>query len=162
MAIFKTVNSAGKYLDICARHSVINYILKPEKIVEGYFGMWMVDEDNPAKSMDDVAAYYNKSNGVKLRHFIIGFDREELSNPKIADNIGREIMYRIGNAFQCVYAVHQDTDNLNLHIVFNAVSYNTGKRFRGTYKEFFALQKMFQNVLCKFGIYRLYYVSNNN
>lgn len=62
--------------------------------------MWMADEDNPAKSMDDVAAYYNKSNGVKLRHFIIEFDRAELSNPQIADNIVREIMHRIGNAFQ--------------------------------------------------------------
>lgn len=162
MAILKTANKKGKYLDGNARYDVINYILKPEKIVNNYYDMVKVDYDNPHKSMDEVAELYNKSNGVKLRHFIISFSREELSESKIADCIGREIMFRIGNTFQCVYAVHEDTDNINLHIVFNSVSYNTGKRFGGTYKEFYSLQRMFHNVLCSYGIYRLYYVSNTN
>ncbi len=162
MAILKTANKRGKYLDDNARYDVIDYILKPEKIVNNYFGMVMLDYDNPSKSMDEVASLYNKANGVKLRHFIISFSRKELSDSKIAEYIGREIMYNIGNTFQCIYAVHEDTDNINLHIVFNSVSYNTGRRFGGTRNEFYALQRMIHKVLCNYGIYRLYYVSNTD
>ena len=160
MAIFKTANKKGKYLDSDARNDVINYILKPEKIVNNYYGMIMVDYDSPHRSMDEVAALYNKSHGVKLRHFIISFSKDELSEPKVADNIGKEIMYRIGDTFQCVYAVHEDTDYINLHIVFNSVSYNTGKRFGGTHKEFYHLQKMMYRILYNYGIFSLRYVSN--
>ena len=129
MAIFKCLNKKGKYMDDAARENVINYILKDNKIVCGFSDMIMVDYDIPAKSMTDVAKFHNKDNGVRLRHFVISLDRDELSDPRIANLIGREIMYYIGNTFQCVYAVHEDTDNINLHIVFNSVSYNLGKRF---------------------------------
>ena len=147
-------------MDDNARENVIGYVLKENKTLSGYSDMIMVDYDNPAKSMTDVAKFYNKDNGVRLRHFVISFDKEELSDPRIADYIGKEIMYYIGNTFQCVYAVHEDVENINLHIVFNSVSYNTGKRFGGTYSEFCGLQKMFHRVLCNHGIYKLYYVSN--
>ena len=36
----------------------------------------------------------------------------------------------LGDAYEAVYAVHDNTDNIHSHIVFNSVNRMTGKKFR--------------------------------
>lgn len=68
----------------------------------------------------------------------------------------------IGQQYQCAYAVHQDTNNLHIHFVYNSVSFIDGHRYYGTKKEYYDLVGYIKGLLCEYGIYELHRVSNNS
>ena len=140
MAVLKTANTAGKYQDNWARIDVINYVLDPSKSPHCHrFGLG-VDISSPsaaAESMRQVAAMHNKDSGVRLHHFFIGFDRKEIRSLKKLSGIAWEITCFLGQNYQVVSAVHEDSWHPNIHFVTNSVSFVTGDRYRGTYSEFF-------------------------
>lgn len=153
MAVFKTTNGKGKYHDLNSKKEVIDYILDDKKVINGYFNMMYVNPANPDLSMQDTAASFGKENGVQLRHFVVSFDRSEVSSPVVANQIAYEFMCYIAQRYQVVYAVHEDAEQLHFHIVFNSVSYVTGQRYRGTKWEHYGLLKELKIIAMKHGIY---------
>ncbi len=105
---------------------------------------------------------YGKNSGIKLRHFIISFAPFEKVSPEKANEIGKVATSYFGREYQAVYAVHESTDNLHIHIVINSVSYIDGHRYGGTKKEFYAFKNYMERVLQQFGIHSLIYVSDRN
>lgn len=41
---------------------------------------------------------------------------------------GQRVIEHFLEGHQCVYAVHEDTDNLYIHIAWNVVNYHTGRK----------------------------------
>lgn len=158
MAILRTANSRGKYYDEDARYDVVNYVLNPHKAIH-YYGGCGVDLTDIAESMDAVAVQYGKNDGIKLRHFILSFSPWEKITLEKVNAVGRAAVMFLGREYQCVYAVHESSDHLHIHIVMNAVSYIDGHRYRGTRQEFYAFKNYMQQVLRQFGISNLIYVS---
>lgn len=158
MAILKTANTKGKYYESHAKEDVIRYILNPFK-ARTYCGAYGVDTNNPAQSMEMKSAQFGKSHGVQLRHFIVSFYPDEVNSPMTANEIAQQFVAFFANEYQVVYAIHEDKPHLHIHIVINSVSYVDGHRYYGTRAEFKSMQKYMQEVLRRYRIHRLEYVS---
>lgn len=164
MAIFKTANTTGKYYDDHARLDVLNYILDEEKTPHGFRYGLNVDMKSPvsvAEDMRRVAEYFGKDTGVRLRHFIISFAYNELRSLKKLSGIAWEVTCYLGQEYQVVSAVHEDSWNPNIHFVINSVNRITGERYSGTRREFIPFKQAVQDILQKYGIYDFRYVSTN-
>ena len=160
MATLKTTNGDGRFFDDKSREDSIKYILRTDKIKHSYYGGIAVDMQDIPGSMDIVAERFNKNTGVRVRHFILSFHPYEVSAPEVTNAIGKQIIRYIGKEYQAVYAVHEDTENLHIHIVMNAVSYVDGHRYRGTRGEFNAFKSYINKILRMHGIYDgVHYVS---
>lgn len=159
MAILKTGNGNGSYFNEDAKELLIRYILRPDKVVHGYFGGVGVDPLCPAESMGLVSEQFGKQDGVQLRHFIVSFTPYELTDPAVVNEIAQQVTMYVGHDYQALYAVHEDKPCLHFHLVQNSVSYRTGTRYRGTKQEFYALQRALKGILEQYGIYKLNYVS---
>lgn len=102
MAVLKTGNGSGKYFNEDAKSNVIDYILRPDKIIHNYCGGVAVSPECPAESMSLVAEQFGKSDGVQLRHWIISFAPWEVNDPKIVNEIAQRITARVGAEYQAV------------------------------------------------------------
>ena len=138
MAVMKTINRRGKYRDPGAREDIARYILAPLKVQSGFMAGVGITEDIVG-SMNEVAEKFGKTNGVQLRHFIIAFDPDEIAEPSEAYEIGCQIACFLGQQYQLVFAVHEDTPNLHIHFMLNSISYRDGHRYSGTKKEYYCL-----------------------
>lgn len=75
-----------------------------------------------------------------MYHYILSFDGS-VKDPEKVYEIGLEIMDEFFSEYQTIFAVHEDTDNLHIHFVFNSVSYVTGKKWCPNHREFYLLKK---------------------
>ena len=98
MAILKTGNGNGNYFNEDAKELLIHYILRPDKVVHGYFGGVGVDPLCPAESMELVSEQFRKQDGVQLRHFIVSFTPYELADPAVVNEIAQQVTIYIGHA----------------------------------------------------------------
>ena len=157
----KTANGLGKYKDCDAKCDVVNYILRKDKTSEEYSGVSQnVDEFNVVDSMNEVSEKFGKTKGVQLRHMIMSFSQEELSDVDSVNEIGKKVMNKIGEEYQTVYAVHTDKPHLHIHLVFNSVSHIDGHRYYGTKKEFGKFKTTVKKIVREHGINSVEYVSN--
>lgn len=159
MATIICANGKGKYHDDSAKFDVINYILNPDKMVHGYYGMFHVNPANPDLSMWDTAMQFGQERGVRIRHYIVSFRSDELNDPNVANLIANEIMTAIGGKFQCIYGVHENTNELHFHLAFNTVSYRDGSRFKGNKTEHIGLMNVMKYICRSYG-FIAYYVKN--
>lgn len=159
MATLKTANQKGKYHDFDAKKDTISYILNPYKAIHGYVGGVGVCAECPSESMEIISEQFGKAQGVQVRHYIVSFAPDELRDPEIACKIAQEISCYIGRKYQVIYAVHENTPHLHIHLIANTVSYIDGNRWGGTYAEFFPLKNTMSAILRKYNI-NLQYVSS--
>jgi len=159
MAILTTPNGHGMYQDGTSREGVIQYILNPNKIRTGYWGGVSVDLTNPAGCMEQVSRHFGKESGVRLRHFVVSFHPKELNEVEIVDEIAQRVANWLGQEYPVLYGVHEDKDHLHFHLAMNAVSHIDGHRYRGTKREFYALQNAIQDILMDYGIFSIRYAS---
>jgi len=155
MAVHKIVNTTGKYRDDKSYSNLINYILDPEKTKGKYYGSRAIANcHNAAMEMDILSRAAHKDDGVKLRHFIIGFNRNKVpaSQPDLALTLAEEIASYYGKEYQIVYAVHIKLESLHVHFVMNAVNYMTGNRYEGKKKDLYAFMKHCRGVFKKHSI----------
>lgn len=159
MATLKTANGRGKYHDLNSRQDLISYIVDPQKTHHHHVYCCLVPLD-PVGDMDRVAAQFGKSDGVQARHFIFSFQPLELGSHTEAAHIAQEITACLGAEYQTVSAVHEDKQHLHIHTVINSVSYVDGHRYRGTKQEFYTMKDQVRQILRRYGIDRLDYVSS--
>ena len=159
MSLFKEVAFPGKYRDDNAIYDLVNYIMQPKKTQnEIVDGMHVADNDF-AGSMVRVSERFHKNSGIRLRHFIVSFQRYEVKSLGVFICIGREICRYIGQEYQVVYALHLDTEYPHFHFVFNAVSFVDGHRYKGSHQEYHNLINHIGRVVRSYGIRELKPVS---
>ena len=162
MAILKTANNKGKYFDENSKNDVVNYIIDKNKTLNGYIGSKGFLTQNYAKEMKENSEKFGKSTGVQVRHFIIGFENYEVRDTEMVYSIGKRICDYLGNQFQTVFGVHEDTGQLHLHFAMNSISYIDGHRYYGTRKEFYDMKGHINNILKTYDIEPVRYISNKN
>ncbi len=140
---------------------LVNYILAKGKTYtkDGetkekvrYFDSNCVDIKNPLKGINQIKKikeFYKNTDGRLMYHYILSFD-ESVKDPEKVYKIGLDIMFSFFNEHQTIFAVHEDTDNLHIHFVFNSVSYTTGKKWCLKDKEWYWLK---YNIECKANSY---------
>lgn len=118
-----------------------------------------MDLTNPVGCMEQVSRHFGKESGVRLRHFVVSFHPKELNEVEIVDEIAQRVANWLGQEYPVLYGVHEDKDHLHFHLAMNAVSHVDGHRYRGTKREFYALQNAIQDILMDYGIFSIRYVS---
>lgn len=165
MALFKFLNGKGRYHNDDARTNMAEYILNPYKAKHGYIGgayVNMESIESIVHSMDKIAQQFGKTNGVQLRHFVLSFLPQETCDPREACRIGREIMSFVGQEYQAIFAVHENTANLHIHFMLNSVSHVNGDRYYGKRKDYYIMLNGLKAILHQHGIHTLIPVSCNS
>lgn len=134
MAVFKIAEPAQNVYDEGYIAEKINYILQPEKIRSGYWGGFGFLKCSVTEVIDQfyiVKNIYHKSAYIPLRHYIISFDSflEKLT-PYQASLIAERVCYDLASeGYQVIYAIHEDTYNLHIHILLNTINLFSGYLF---------------------------------
>lgn len=129
MATFNFVNRTGKSLR--PFEMIERYITNAAKAKSGFIGRRMVDDDI-AGCMNFMVTMCGVDDDAELLHFVLTFSPEEVNEPKTACGFAEQITDYIATKYQVCYAVHEDTENLHVHFVFNSMSYLDGRCFKGT------------------------------
>lgn len=125
----------GPYNDLSSIYRVLHYVVT-EKFTQRhvrYFGGLNVDVSKADDQMILVKQYYHKLDGRQLRHFSVSF--ENIITPYDAYVIGYQIAAYYARKYQIVFGVHENTENLHIHFMFNSVSFIDGHKCSESYSD---------------------------
>lgn len=92
---------------------------------------------------------FNKTDKRQGYHIIISFEEGEITADKAFEFIGRFARDYLGKEYQSVYAVHTDTAHVHGHIIFNSVSFLTGRKYRYEKGDWAKYMQPLTNKLCE-------------
>ena len=139
MALVKLAD--GTYDDDHAVNDVINYITRPAHYSEIFCNNLV-----PGSTEDMIQQIYNyqyaygKTSGKRIYHFIIAFDDRELFDIDFTEHLFVLLFNKYFSEYQCIAAIHRNTDNLHIHFAFSPVNIYTGLKFSRHYSFFNELQ----------------------
>ena len=152
MATFKEIGEKGKYTDDNAISDLVEYICRRDHAVSRYIGAVGVELAHAADEMIWTSKHFNKYVKKRLRHFVLSFEGNHSEDLGLVYSIGEKVAEKIGKSYQVVFAVHENTENIHIHFIMNAVSYVDGKRYRGTHEEYRHILKICNKAVCKAGL----------
>ena len=132
MAVFKIADAGHDVYDDDYIAKKIRYILQPSKIISNYWGGFFFLKGSVDEVIDQfytVRNIYHRKDYIPLRHYIISFDGmwEYGITPFQAKCIAYWICREFSECMhQVIYAVHEDTSNLHIHILLNTVNIANG------------------------------------
>lgn len=109
----------------------LDYVMNPEKTQDGR----LVDAincqaDAAFEQMKETKRKFGKVDKRQGYHIILSFKENEV-NPDTAFEITQRFVEEyLGNSYEAVYVVHDNTEHVHSHIVFNSVSFVDGKKYR--------------------------------
>ena len=153
MAVLKIKSVPQKYTDELAYQQLLDYIMRLDKTPDYYIGGFAVHPQYAAEEMQLVSQAYHQNRGVRLRHWIISFEKHELADAWHANQFAQMACRFYADTYQIVYSVHEDAAHLHIHFVMNMISYLDGKRYAGKKKDYYDYQNYLQGVAEVFGTY---------
>ena len=116
----------GKHLK-----QAINYITVKEKTGNGRFVAGLNCQPEFAyEQMKETKDKFGKVDGRQGYHLIISFEEGEVDAQTAFEIVGRCAKEYLGNGYEAIYAVHDNTDHIHGHILFNSVNFQTGMKYR--------------------------------
>lgn len=117
---------AGKHLK-----QALNYIVEEHKTGAGkWVSSINCQVDNAYEQMRQTKVQFDKTDQRQGYHLIISFAEGEVDAQTAFEVIGRFAKEYLGQDYEALYSVHDNTDHVHGHIIFNSVSFRTGKKFR--------------------------------
>lgn len=156
MAALKIISVPQKYADSLAYRQLLDYIMRADKTPNSYIDGFAVHPQYAAEEMQTVSAVYGQNRGVRLRHWIISFERNELPDAWHANQFAQMACRFYADTYQIVYSVHEDAAHLHIHFVMNMISYLDGKRYAGKKKDFYDYLNDLKGIAALFGTYIMY------
>ena len=124
--IGEDAKSPGKHLN-----AAIQYIIRPDKTGgEQYVGARGCDARNAYEDMIETKRIFGKEGRRQGYHIVISFKEGEISPGTANSFMDRFATEYLHDEYECVYAVHSDTDHVHGHLIFNSVNKITGKKYR--------------------------------
>lgn len=135
MAINKTINKQAK--SHSAMRSCIKYVLKDNKIKDGLVYMTgpapeQINCENVYKAFLEEKKFWDKDSGRMYNHNIISFHKNEVITPEQALEFAKEFVEIFFPNHQTLITIHQDRDNVHIHLVTNTVSYIDGMKLHNS------------------------------
>lgn len=141
---FETVNNKSYYKNVSSIKALIKYILKDKETggrVPFYGGTYidLITSDKAEQQLRAVKKYFKKTDNRQIYHYILSFP-SNVKNPWEVYEIGFDVVSTFFEGYQTMFAVHENTDNLHIHIILNSVSFVSGKKWHLTDAEYFSLK----------------------
>lgn len=119
--------------DAAGNHShlstVIGYVLNGEKTEEKILtGGHNLQVEYAMQQMMETKQSFGKTGGRQAYHVIISFKEGE-TDADTALKITKSFVEEYLEDYEAVYAVHDNTDHIHAHIIFNSVSFVTGLKY---------------------------------
>lgn len=133
MAITKilTINDSGVKFSGKHLKQAIEYIIDSGKTQDGRFVTGI--NCQPEKAFEQMKATklkFGKADKRQGYHLIISFEEGEVAPDTAFEIIGKFVQEYLGEGYEAIYAVHDNTAHVHGHIIFNSVNYVTGRKFR--------------------------------
>ena len=130
--------------------NAISYITDEEKTQRGALvGSHNCNADTALQEMPATKRKFGKIDKRQGYHFIISFKKQEV-RPEIAMEITQKFVEKyFGDDFQCLYATHDNTQHVHSHILFNSVSWRTGRKYRYEKGDWARVIQPIVNELCR-------------
>lgn len=117
---------SGKHL-----RQAIDYIAAREKTGDGrWISTLNCQKENVYEQMHSTKEEFGKTDKRQGYHLIISFVEGEVDAETAFEVIGKFAKEYLGQDYEAVYAVHDNTDHIHGHILFNSVSFRTGNKYR--------------------------------
>ena len=146
MAILKIPNVREKYCDEDAILDLLRYCQNNEK-TGGYIGGWSINPQNAYQEMSVFSKLANQDKGKRLRHFIVAFPPEIMSDRMVLYKVAKEITKFFANEYQVVFALHFDRPWKHIHIVLSTVNYRTLRKYPNDRKSYLEFKQHINSVL---------------
>lgn len=132
MAITKVLHMQQAKSGYMAKHLAngLKYIMDPDKTEGGRYvsGSNCIPE-NALEQMLETKRHFGKLDKRQGYHFIISFKEEEITGETAFELVGKFVKEYLGPDFEAVYAIHNDTDHIHGHIIFNSVRCTDGYKY---------------------------------
>lgn len=139
------VKFAGKHLK-----QAIEYILDWEKTQGGRFVTGINCQPyNAFRQMKATKVKFGKTDKRQGYHLILSFEEGEVTPEKAFEIIGKFAEEYLGQSYEAVYSVHDNTAHVHGHIIFNSVNYETGRKFRYEKGDWARIIQPITNRLCE-------------
>ena len=117
---------AGKHLK-----QALDYITVPEKTGGGRLvGSLNCQPEQVYEQMRQTKEQFGKTDQRQGYHLIISFVEGEVDADTAFEVIGKFAKEYLGKDYEALYAVHDNTDHIHGHIIFNSVSFRDGRKYR--------------------------------
>ncbi|MDE5699335.1 MAG: relaxase/mobilization nuclease domain-containing protein [Lachnospiraceae bacterium] len=116
----------GKHL-----RQALDYITAPEKTGNGeWVAALNCQKDDVYGQMRRTKAAFGKLDKRQGYHLIISFVEGEVDAGTAFEIIGKFADEYLAKDFEALYAVHDNTEHIHGHVVFNSVSFRDGRKYR--------------------------------
>lgn len=108
----------------------INYILNPDKTQEGrLIGGVNCQPDMAFEQMKETKRKFGKIDQRQGYHIVLSFKEGEITPDTAYEITEKFIEQYLRNQYEVVFSVHDNTDHIHSHIVFNSVSCIDGRKY---------------------------------
>ncbi len=126
------------YMKDCGEHyhgkhlkQSLEYVMNYEKTQDGrLIGGINCQPEEAFSQMMKTKKKFGKTDKRQGYHLIISFMEDEVSPDTAFEIAGRFVEEYLGSAYEAVYCIHDNTDHVHAHIIFNSVSFIDGKKYR--------------------------------
>ena len=96
---------------------------------------------------------FHKTDKRQGYHLIISFEEGEVTADQAFDIVGEFVRQYLGKEYEAVYVIHDNTAHIHGHIIFNSISFVTGKKYRYEKGDWAKYIQPITNALCsKYGL----------
>ena len=124
MAISKILHMKDSGNSFHARHlkRALDYVMNPEKTQGGRLvGAINCQADMAFEQMMDTKKQFGKTDKRQGYHIILSFKEDEVEPDRAFEITQKFVAEYLGDAYEAVFVVHDNTDHVHSHIVFNSV-----------------------------------------
>ena len=133
MAISKILHMKDSGNSFHARHlkRALDYVMNHEKTQGGRLvGAINCQADMAFEQMMDTKKQFGKTDKRQGYHIILSFKEDEVEPDRAFEITQKFVAEYLCDAYEAVFVVHDNTDHVHSHIVFNSVSFVDGKKYR--------------------------------
>lgn len=152
MAITKilTINDCGQKFSGKHLRQAIDYIIDGKKTQNMRFVTGINCQPQIAfKQMEATKRKYAKTDKRQGYHIIISFEEEDVKPSLAFEIVGKFVKEYLGDGYEAIYAVHDNTAHTHGHIIFNSVNYLNGRKYRYEKGDWAKLMQPITNRLCE-------------
>lgn len=152
MAIYRVINKPGDFRTEQDVERGVGYVISPKAAKQdGVFG-GAVPLSCAADAMNCVSDVYHNKKGVRFRHSVLSFARDDGISTDEAKEIAEKCISFYSDEYQIVAGVHEDTQYTHIHFGMNTTSYVDGSRYPGTKSDYYNFLEYLNQVVKPYGI----------